>query len=106
MQYHILISRVNPALKIDLVRFCTIVDGQAKAFTTDEFTDFCRSNNFDGLLKLIVHSHISDSMYIEHDRIFALVKALLCVDSITIDYFDNNLVIIFDYDTETEEEKR
>lgn len=105
MQYHILISRINPALKIDLVRFCIIKDGSAKAFTSDEFRAFCDENSFDGLLDLISVSDISDSMYIYHSDIFKLINVIMPVTPVTLDYFDNNFVIIFDYGTEKETPK-
>lgn len=106
MQYHILISRVNPSLKIDLVRFCTVKDGQAVTFTADEFSDFCAKEHFEFLKDVIVKSDISDSMYIMHDQVFDLIKDLADFGFTSFDYFDNNLVIVLDYGTETKKEER
>lgn len=105
MQYHILISRINPALKIDLARFCTIVDGQAKAFTVDEFRQFCKDSQLDSLSEIFSVSEISDSMYIRHSDLSALIQALMTTGPITVDYFDNNFVIVFNYGTEKKEDK-
>lgn len=105
MQYHILISRINPTLKIDFVRFCTIKDGAAQAFTSDEFRAFCDEHSFGGVSDLISVSDISDSMYIYHSDIFNLIKAIMPVSPVTLDYFDNNFVIVFDYGTEKETPK-
>ena len=102
MHYHILISRINPALKIDLVRFCIIKDGQAKALTVDEVDDFCSKCRLFSLKDYIRSSDISDSMYIQHSDIFDLVETFANYFPVTLDYFDNNLVIVFDYGTEKE----
>ncbi len=105
MQYHILISRINPSLKIDLARFCTIVDGQAKAFTVDEFHQFCKDSQFDSLSEIFSVSDISDSMYIHHSDLFTLIQVLMTTGPVTVDFFDNNFVIVFNYGTEKEENK-
>ena len=102
MQYHILLSRINPSFKIDLARVCTIEDGQAKPLTVDEFRCFCKDNQFNALLDLLSVSDISDSMYIYHSDIFRLVKVLMSVSPVTLDYFDNYFVIAFEYGTEKE----
>ena len=106
MQYHILVSRINPALKIDLIRFCTIEDGQARSFTVKEFAKWTDENDFRGLDNLFEISDISDSMYIQHSRISELIDYLSKKVAGSIDFFDNNLVIVFDYGTETEKEER
>lgn len=111
MQYHILISRINPSLKIDLVRVCTIVDGQAKTLTSDEFNKLVTTPSFWFLDDFIKSSDISDSMYISHARISEFIQNFFDVFSIdvdfslTVDFFDNNFVIIFDYGTEKETPK-
>lgn len=107
MQYHILISRINPSLKIDLVRICTPVDDQAKVLTPDELSDLFAIPQFSFLSSFVESSDISDSMYILHARISEFIRNFLAVSSATVDFFDNNFVIIFDYGTkkETPEEK-
>lgn len=102
MQYHILISRINPSLKIDLVRVCTIVGGQAKTLTSDEFSDLVATAPFWFLGDFIESSDISDSMYISHARISEFIQNFLAVSSVTVDFFDNNFVIVFDYGTKKE----
>ena len=102
MQYHILLSRINPSLKIDLARLCTIKDGQAVALTRDEIHDLFEDSDLVQILRILTSSPISDSMYIMHEDVVTLVSYLADRVSISIDYFDNNLVIIFDYDTEKE----
>lgn len=97
MQYHILLSRINPSLKIDLARVCTIKDGQAAALTPDEFRDTFADSDFAQLGNFLISSDISDSMYIRHEDAPALVNYLMDRTSGSIDFFDNNLVIIFDY---------
>lgn len=105
MQYRFFISRSNPALKIDLVYFCAMKDGEAESFTPDEFFSFCYDHSFRGLLDLIFVSDISDSMYIYHSDIFKLIQTIMPVAPVTLDYFNSNLIIAFDYDTEKETPK-
>lgn len=107
MQYHILITRINSSLKIDLVRFCTIVDGEAKILTPDEFSDLLAIPQFSFFDNFIESSDISDSMYILHARISEFIQRLFAVSSVIVNFFDNNLVIIFDHgsEKETPEEK-
>lgn len=102
MQYHILLSRINPSLKIDLARLCIIKDGQAVALTRDEIHDLFEDSDLVQILGILTSSHISDSMYIMHEDVVTLISYLADRVSISIDYFDNNLVIIFDYGTEKE----
>lgn len=102
MQYHILITRINPSLKIDLVRVCTIVDGQAKTLTSDEFSDLVATPQLSFLRGFIESSDISDSAYISHARISEFIQNFFTVSSVTVDFFDNNFVIVFDYGTEKE----
>lgn len=102
MQYHILISRINPSLKIDLVRICTIVDGQAKTLTSDEFGVLFATPQLSFLGDFIESSDISDSMYILHARVSEFIQNFFAVSSVDVDFFDNNLVIVFDYGTEKE----
>lgn len=107
MLYHILITRVNPSLKIDLVRVCTLVDGQAKVLALDELNDLFAAPQFSFLSNFVESSDISDSMYISHARISEFIQNFFAVSSVAVDFFDNNFVIVFDYGTEkkTSEEK-
>lgn len=105
MQYHIILSRINPSLKIDLARICTIKGGQAVALTHDEFVDTFGDGVFSQLCDILVSSDISDSMYVRHAEIVDIVDIVSAFSSITLDYFDNNFVIIFDYGTEKETPK-
>ena len=102
MQYHVLLSRINPSLKIDLARVCTIKDGHAVALTPDEFRDIFADSDLVRLCDLLVFSNISESMYIRHEDVSVLVGYLMDRTSGSIDFFDNNLVIIFDYGKEKE----
>ena len=102
MQYHILLSRINPSLKIDLARVCTIKDGQAVALTLDEVYETFKDSNLTQFLNFLSSSHISDSMYITHEQVSKLIGYLMDCTTVSIDYFDNNLVIVFDHGTEKE----
>ena len=41
-------------------------------------------------------------MYVRHAEIIDIVDIVSAFSSVTLDYFDNNLVIVFDYGTEKE----
>ncbi len=107
MLYHILITRINPSLKIDLVRVCTVENGQARQLSTDEYDNLVATPHFSQLKYFFTTSSISDSMYIMHEDISMLISYLLESSQCSIDFFDNNLVIVFDYGAEkkTSEEK-
>lgn len=106
MQYHILISRINPSLKIDFVRVCTIENGQAKTLSTDDYSNLVAIPRFAQLNYFFDTSRIADSMYIAHEEISSLISYLLESTRCSFDFFDNNLVIVFDYDTEKETPKK
>jgi hypothetical protein len=106
MQYHILISRINPSLKIDFVRVCTIENGQAKTLSTEDYDNLVAIPRFAQLNYFFDTSSISDSMYIAHEEISNLISYLLESTRCSFDFFDNNLVIVFDYDTEKETPKK
>lgn len=100
MSYHILITRINPSLKIDLVRVCTLVDGEAKVLTSDELKALFATPQLSFLGDFIESSDISDSTYILHARISEFIQNFFAVSSVVVDFFDNNFVIVFDYGTE------
>ena len=102
MQYHLLFSRINPSLKIDLVRVCTVENGQARSLSTDEYDNLVAIPHFSQLKHFFAISSISDSMYIMHEDISRLISYLLESSKCSIDFFDNNFVIVFDYVTEKE----
>lgn len=89
-QIHVVLSRINPALAIDLVRLGRLEDGQFVQLPLELFAD----TPFSDLIRL---TDISDSAYLRHKDVSRLVSSLSCYPGFSLDYFDNTLVIVFDF---------
>jgi len=89
-QIHVVLSRINPALAIDLVRLGRLEDGRFVQLPLDLFSDTPISD----LVKL---TDISDSAHLQHKDVSRLVSSLSCYPGFRLDYFDNTLVIVFDF---------
>ena len=89
-QIHVVLSRINPALAIDLVRLGRLEDGQFVPLPLDLFSDTPISD-------LIRLTDISDSAHLQHKDVSRLVSSLSCYPGFRLDYFDNTLVIVFDF---------
>lgn len=101
-QIHVVIRRINPALKIDLAQIGRIEDGHFDPlpFSAIENTPIAR---------FLKSSHISDSLYVDHSEIFDLVTTCGGFPGSTVDFFDNTMILIFDpesnYDESTTKEE-
>lgn len=89
-QIHVVLRRVNPALAIDLVQLGRLEDGQFVQLPLIMFMDTPFSD-------LIRSTDISDSAYLQHKDVSRLVSSLSCYPGFSIDYFDNTLVVVFDF---------
>lgn len=90
-QVHVVIRRVNPALKVDFVQVGYIKDGQ---FEMLHFSELAHTPISD----YVEHSSIATSPYIEHSRIPSFVEALAAYPDFSVDFFDNTLVLMFSTD--------
>ena len=90
-QIHVVIRRINPAIKVDLVQVGRLEDGQ---FTTLPL-DTLKVAPFSEYLEC---SRFSDSPYIEHHSVLSLIAALISYPNFAIEFFDNTLVLTFDFD--------
>lgn len=95
-QIHLVIRRINPALKVDLVQVGYIQDGRFVQLPLEAFKDGILSRFLKG-------SSISDTPYIEHSELPNLLSALVNLPAFCIDFFDNTLVLIFDFDLDLNE---
>ena len=95
-QIHVVIRRINPALKIDLVQVGYIKDGQFAQLSLDALD--CAP-----LTSFIKFSSISDSAYIEHSSVPRLIEALTLYLNFAVEFFDNTLVLMFDLDLDHNE---
>ena len=93
---HVVIRRVNPVLKIDLVQVGYIKDGQ---FETLQLSDFAHTPISD----YVCDSSIAASPYINHCGIPSLIQALLAYPDFSVDFFDNTLVLMFSIDLTRDE---
>lgn len=85
---HVVIRRINPALKVDLVQVGYIKDGQFESLRPD---DLERTPVYDH----VKCSSISDSPYIDHSLVPSLIEALIAYPDFSVDFFDNTLVLMF-----------
>lgn len=95
-QIHLVIRRINPAIKVDLVQIGRIEDGQ---FTTLPL-DTLKVAPFS---KYVECSSVSDSPYIEHHSVSGLIAALISYPNFAIEFFDSTLVLMFDFDLPEDE---
>jgi len=95
-QIHVVIRRINPAFKIDLVQVGYIENGQFSALSIDALK---RTPIF----TYVEHSSIADSPYIEHHSVFSLIDALSAYPNFDVEFFDNTLVLMFDFDLVSDE---
>lgn len=87
---HVVIRRINPAIKIDLVQVGYIENGQFSALSVDDLKPTPVSD-------YVERSSIADSPYIEHRSVFSLIGALSTYPNFDIEFFDNTLVLMFDF---------
>lgn len=95
-QIHVVIRRINPAFNIDLVQVGYIENGQFSSLSIDTLERTPVS-------AYVEHSSISDSPYIEHRSVFALISALRTYPNFDVEFFDNTLVLMFDFDLTLDE---
>lgn len=95
-QIHLVIRRINPALKIDLVQVGHIEDGHFTLLPVDVFEGT-------PVHSFLNSSNISESLYLNHEDIPRLVSALCPLPGFGIDYFDNTLVLMFDLNIDPHE---
>lgn len=95
-QIHVVIRRINPALKIDLVQVGCVKDGQFNSLPLEAITNFPVSS-------FLESSSISDSLYIEHSKLPDVVNACGHLPGFSIEFFDNTFVILFDFDIDCDE---
>ena len=95
-QIHIVLRRVNPALYIDLVQVGYLKDGQFSQLSLDVFKDTPIFSHFD-------RSAISDHPYISHGLVSRLLADLAAYPHFTVDFFDNTLILMFDFNFDSDE---
>lgn len=95
-QIHVVVRRINPALKIDLVQVGRIKDGQ---FDPIPFGAISNSP----IAPYLKSSYISDSLYVDHSEISDLVRTCIVLPDYCIEFFDNTIVLMFNFDLNCDE---
>lgn len=95
-QIHLVIRRINPALKVDLVQIGYLSDGQFKELPLSDFEHspipcFVRTGS------------ISENPFIHHSDISDLVCKLSSLPGFSIEFFDNTLIFMFDFNIDSNE---
>lgn len=94
---HIVILRVSPALKVDLARIGRFKDGQFDPLPLGSIADVPVARFFES-------SDISDSPYVNHSKIADLVAACEGLPGFGIEFFDNTIVLMFDFNLNHDED--
>jgi len=95
-QIHVVVRRVNPALKIDLVQVGRIKDGQFDPIPFDAIAN-------SPIASYLKSSGISDSLYIDHSEISDLIGTCSVFPGFCIEFFDNTIVLLFDLKLDCDE---
>ena len=93
---HLVLRRINPALKIDLVQIGYIDNGQFKELPFSSFEHL-------PVLSIIRSDSISDSHYIYHSDISGLAANLSAFSGFAVEFFDNTLILMFDFNVDSYE---
>ena len=95
-QIHVVIRRINPALKIDLVQVGHLKENQFEPLSFGVIKDT-------PIARFLKSSSISDSLYIDHSRLFDLVTTCGSLPHFRVEFFDNTLVLMFDFNLDCDE---
>lgn len=95
-QIHVVIRRINPAFKIDLVQVGRIKDGQFAPIPLDAIANSPISS-------FLENSSICDSLYVEHSKLPDIFNACGHLPGFNVEFFDNTIVILFDFNIDCDE---
>lgn len=95
-QIHLVLRRINPALKIDFAQVGHIENGQFVNLPASSFEDTI-------LYAFLKSDSISDSSYILHSDVSKLIANLSSLPNFAVEYFDNTLVLMFDLNIDSHE---
>lgn len=97
-QIHVVVRRVSPALKVDLVQIGRFKDGQFDPLPLGAVANT-------PIACFLESSDISDSLYVNHSKIADLVAACEAFPGFAVEFFDNTIVLMFDFDLNYDEGK-
>lgn len=97
-QIHVVIRRINPALKIDLAQVGRVEDGQFSPIPFDAIAN-------SPIASYLKSSDISDSLYVNHSEISDFIGACSIFPDFCIEFFDNTIVLMFNLELDCNESK-
>lgn len=95
-QIHVVLRRISPALDVDFVQVGYVKDGQFLQLPVDIFSDT-------PIFSYFLSSDISKSPYVRHQSVSGLVATLASYPKFVVEYFDNTLVLVFDFNIDCNE---
>lgn len=95
-QIHVVIRRVSPALKVDLAQIGRLKDGQFDPLPLGAVANT-------PIVGFFEKSDISDSLYVNHSKIADLIAACGGFSNFGVEFFDNTIVLMFDFDLNYDE---
>lgn len=95
-EIHVVIRRVNPALKIDLVQVGRLKDCQFEPLPPSAIES-------SPIARFLKSSNISDSSYIDHSDVSNLITACEGLPGFSVEFFDNTIILIFDFELDCNE---
>ena len=95
-QIHVVLRRINPALDVDFVQVGCIKNDQFSPLPLDVFSDT-------PIFSYFLTSDISRSPYVKHQSVAGLVSSLASYPKFAVEFFDNTLVLMFDFNIDHNE---
>lgn len=95
-QIHVVVRRISPALKVDLAQIGRFKDGKFDPLPLGAIANT-------PIACFLENSDFSDSLYVYHSKIADLVSACEDLPGFSIEFFDNTVVLMFDFDLNYDE---
>ena len=95
-QIHVVLRRISPALDVDFVQVGYVKDDQFAQLPLDVFSDTPIFDYFQT-------SDVSKSPYVRHQSVSSLVATLASYPKFVVEFFDNTLVLVFDFNIDCNE---
>ncbi|WGL31023.1 hypothetical protein [Dipodfec virus UOA04_Rod_660] len=98
MTCHIVVSRINPSVTVDAIRFCDVVDGKAAPIEDSIAEHF---SSIPAISELVAFTSLEPEFLVRtipHSDISKFVQIACASGSTTVDYFDNNLVLVLSHE--------
>lgn len=95
-EIHVVIRRINPVVKIDLVQVGCLKDCQFEPLPLSAIAG-------SPIARFLKSSSICDSPYVDHSDVSNLVAACEGLPGFDIEFFDNTFILIFDFELNYDE---